>query len=219
VVGCKWIYKTKKKSDGSIKRFKARLVAKGYTQETGLDYTETYSPVIKPTTIKNILSLAVTQSWPIRQLDVNNIFLHGELHEIIHMSQPSDFEDPQHPTHICRLHKALYGLRQSPRAWYNKLRDTLFELGFSTSTSDPLLFIYRKGSTIIYLLVYVDDIVVTGNNSAFIQAIVQLLDNHFTIKDLGQFNYFLGIEVLSHGKSLLLNQSKYIYSILDRANI
>jgi Reverse transcriptase (RNA-dependent DNA polymerase) len=135
------------------------------------------------------------------------------------MSQPSGFEDPQHPTNICRLHKALYGLRQSPRAWYNKMRDTLFELSFSTSTSDPLHFIYHKGSIIIYLLVYVDDIVVTDNNFVFIQAIVQLLDNRFTIKDLGQLHYFLGIKVLSHDKGLLLNQSKYIYSILDPANM
>jgi Reverse transcriptase (RNA-dependent DNA polymerase) len=116
VVGCKWVYKTKRKSDRSIDRYKARLVAKGYTQGGGLDFTETFSPVIKPTTIRLILSLAVTHHWPIRQLDINNASLHGDLQEAIYMAQPPGFVDSQLPNHVCKLHKALYGLQQSPRA-------------------------------------------------------------------------------------------------------
>jgi Reverse transcriptase (RNA-dependent DNA polymerase) len=95
-----------------------------------LDFTDTFSPVVKPTTIQIILSFAVTNNWSIRQLDVNNAFLHGELQETIYMSQPPDFTDSNYPTHVCKLHKALYGLRQSPRAWYHKLRDMLLQLGF-----------------------------------------------------------------------------------------
>jgi Reverse transcriptase (RNA-dependent DNA polymerase) len=178
VVGCKWVYKTKHRSDGTVERYKAQLVAKGYIQEEGLDYTDTFSPVIKPTTIRLILTIVVTHNWPIRQLNVNNAFLHGELSELIHMSQPPGFIDIQHPTHVYRLNKALYGLRQSPRAWYHKLRDFLLQLGFVTSTSDPSLFIYRRDSTITFLLVYVNDIVLTGSNNSLLQHFVQLLDQN-----------------------------------------
>jgi uncharacterized membrane protein len=121
VMGCKWVYKIKKRENGSIERFKAKLIAKKYTQEEGLDFSETFSSVIKSTSIKIILCLAVNQHYPIRQVDVNNTFLHGDLHEIIHMEQPPNFLDTQHPTHVCRLHKALYDLCQSSRACYHKL--------------------------------------------------------------------------------------------------
>jgi Reverse transcriptase (RNA-dependent DNA polymerase) len=144
VIGCKWIYKTKRKSDGSIDRYKARLVAKGYTQEEGIDFTETFSSVIKPTTIQLVLNIVVTQQWCIRQLDVNNAFLHGELQEDIYMAQPTGFVDSQLPNHVCKLHKALYGLRQSPRAWYHKLKETLLQIGFVSFNSDPSLFLSRK---------------------------------------------------------------------------
>jgi Reverse transcriptase (RNA-dependent DNA polymerase)/gag-polypeptide of LTR copia-type/GAG-pre-integrase domain len=219
VVGCKWVFKTKRRSDGSVERYKARLVAKGYTQEEGLDYTETFSPVVKPTTIRLVLSLAVTHNWCIRQLDINNAFLHGDLEETIFMSQPPGFHDQQFPSHVCRLHKALYGLKQSPRAWYQKLRTTLLAFGFCTSCSDPSLFVYRHDNHTMYLLVYVDDIVLTGNNTSLITQIVHLLDQKFTIKDLGKLHFFLGIEVHPHDNGLLLTQSRYIYSILDRTHM
>jgi Reverse transcriptase (RNA-dependent DNA polymerase) len=219
VVGCKWVYKTKRKSTGEIERHKARLVAKGYTQEVGLDYTDTFSPVIKPTTIRLVLSLAVTNHWHIKQLDVNNAFLHGNLNETIYMAQPLGFLDPLHPTHVCKLHKALYGLRQSPRAWYQKLSETLVLLGFKPSSSDPSLFLYRKSEALVFLLVYVDDIILTGNNTSLLHYFTQLLDQKFTIKDLGNLNFFLGIEVSQHEIGLTLTQSRYIYSILERAKM
>jgi Reverse transcriptase (RNA-dependent DNA polymerase) len=218
VIRCKWVYKIKRKSDGSIDRYKARLVAKGYTQEEGIDFTETYSLVVKSTTIRLILSIAVTQHWFIRQLDVNNVFLHSDLQEAIYMAQPPGFVDPHLPHHVCKLHKDLYGLRQSPRAWYHKLKDTLLTLGFVPSV-DPSLFLFRKGDDTIFLLVYVDDIILTGNNVILIQNIIRLLDQSFTIKDLGELHFFLGIEVHRQDNGLLLTQSKYIHSILEKANM
>ena len=118
VVGCKWVYKLKTHSDGSIARYKARLVAKGFHQQYGIDFTETFNPVIKPPTVRLILSLAVSLNWPLRQLDVKNAFLHGTLKEEVYMTQPQGYIDPIHPQYVCKLHKSIYGLKQAPRAWF-----------------------------------------------------------------------------------------------------
>ena len=111
VVDCKWIFKVKYKSDGSIERYKARVVAKGFTQRPGVDYHSTFSPVIKPTTVRLVLSIAIQKGWNLHHLDVNNAFLHGHLEEEVYMKQPPGFQDPNFPTHICRLHHPIYGLK------------------------------------------------------------------------------------------------------------
>lgn len=118
IVGSKWVFRTKYLSDGSIERLEAHLVAKGYTQVPGLDYTDTFSPVIKATTVRVVLSIAVTNRWPLRQLDVKNVFLNGTLTENVYMEQPSGYIDPRFPNHVCQLKKALYSLKQAPCAWF-----------------------------------------------------------------------------------------------------
>ncbi|PKI64786.1 hypothetical protein CRG98_014782 [Punica granatum] len=152
VVGCKWVYRIKQKADGTIDRYKARLVAKGFNQREGVDYSETFSPVIKPVTIRNILSLAVSSQWPIRQLDVKNTFLHGYLNEEVYMTQPPGFIDTSRPDYVCRLRRSLYGLKQAPRAWFQRLNTYLQRLGFSNSKADPSLFILRGLDYLVYLL-------------------------------------------------------------------
>lgn len=122
----------------------------------GIDFHETYSLVIKPVTIRLVLTLAVTWNWHVRQLDVSNAFHNDPLHEVVYMPQLQGFEDPQRPHHVCRLLKALYGLKQTPRAWYKQLCLTLLQWHFHQSKADPSIFFFRTGSQFIILLVYVD---------------------------------------------------------------
>ncbi|GJW34629.1 retrotransposon protein, putative, ty1-copia subclass [Tanacetum coccineum] len=125
----------------------------GVSATPGIDFHETFSPVVKSTTIRAILSLAVTNDWPLRQLDIQNAFLYGNLKEQVYMKQPPGFIDPQRPNHVCLLHKSLYGLKQALRAWFERLSKALFDLGFKGSKTDPSLFIYLRGDTLLYILV------------------------------------------------------------------
>ncbi|KAI3500548.1 hypothetical protein L1887_36372 [Cichorium endivia] len=219
VVGSKWIFRTKFNSDGTIDRYKARLVAQGFTQVPGLDYSLTFSPVVKSSTVRIVLSIAVMQKWPLHQLDVKNAFLNGCLTDKVFMEQPPGFIDDQFPLHVCRLNKALYGLKQAPRAWFQRLSAFLVTLGFYCSRADPSLFVFKRGSTILYLLVYVDDIILTGNNSALIRTFITRLNTEFAIKDLGKLSYFLGLEATYTDDGLFLTQAKYAHDILTRAGL
>ncbi|WVY95077.1 hypothetical protein V8G54_034165 [Vigna mungo] len=194
IVGCKWIFRIKHLPDGSIDRYKARLVAKGFHQRPGQDFSDTFSPVIKPVTVRVILTLVVSRGWSLRQLDINNAFLQGSLSEEVFLSQPPGCVDKAHPTHVCHLRKALYGLKQAPRAWYNELRTFLLSLGFLNSVVDASLFIFRHGITTLYLLVYVDDIIVTGSSPDAISTLISRLAAKFSLKDMGNLTYFLGVK-------------------------
>ena len=141
VVGCKWIFRTKRLSDGSVDRYKARLVAKGFHQRPGVDYNDTFSPVVKPTTVRLVLTLAVTHGWFLRQLDVNNAFLRGSLTKDVFMAQPQGFIDTDHPHHVCKPRKAIYGLKQAPRAWYHELCQFLLTSNFTNSQAYLTLYL------------------------------------------------------------------------------
>ncbi|GKA07055.1 putative RNA-directed DNA polymerase [Tanacetum coccineum] len=219
VVDGKWVYRLKRDKNGAIIRYKARFVAKGCRQEPGIDFHETFSPVVKLTTIRAVLSLAVTNDWPLRQLDIQNAFLHVNIKEQVYMKQPPGFIDPQRPNHVCLLHKSLYGLKQDPRTWFERLSKALFDLGFKGSKTDPSLFIYSCGDTLLYILVYVDDIIVTGNNKGTIDNIICQLGSAFALKDLRPLNYFLGIEIVPHVSDILLSQKKYILELLQSAGL
>jgi histone deacetylase 1/2 len=218
-IGCKWVFRVKENADGTVNKYKARLVAKGFAQTTGFDFTETFSPVIKPVTIRIILTLAVTYKWPVQQIDINNAFLNGVLQEEVYMHQPAGFENSDKSL-VCKLHKSLYGLKQAPRAWYDKLTQTLLSFGFVKSKCDPSLLVHSHNGAVTYVLVYVDDILITGSAPQAVHDLIHKLNVHFSLKQLGQLDYFLGIEVhqLSTG-ALLLNQAKYIRDLLCKVKM
>jgi hypothetical protein len=219
IISNKWVFRVKQKADGTLDRFKARLVAKGFQQQDGVDFTETFSSVVKSPTIRAILTIATHFDWPIQQLDVSNAFLHGSLEEKVFMEQPPGFIDKRFPHHVCHLKKALYGLKQAPCALFNKFSSTLLHIGFSTAQMDHSLFVCYTSHICLFLLIYVDGIIVTGNNLKAINNLINNLKLEFAMKDLGPLHFFLGIHVTRSASGLHLSQSKYIAELLKKSRM
>ncbi|GAU47849.1 hypothetical protein TSUD_404260 [Trifolium subterraneum] len=220
IVGCRWVYTVKYKVDGTIERFKARLVAKGYTQTYGVDYTEIFAPVAKVNTIRVLLSLAANFDWLLQQFDVKNAFLHGELTEEVYMELPLGCNIPEAcEKKVCRLKKSLYGLKQSPRAWFGRFTKSMKTFGYSQSNADHTLFLKRQQGKITAIIVYVDDMVVTGNDVEERTALQSYLSKEFEMKDLGPLKYFLGIEVSRSTEGIFLSQRKYTLDLLEETGM
>ena len=193
-IGSKWVFSVKLCSYGSLDRYKDRLVALGNKQEYGVDYEETFATVAKMTTIRTILAIAASQSWRLHQMDVKNAFLHSDLQEEIYMKLPFGMTTSS-PHDVCKLRRSLYGLKQAPRSWFEKFRSTLLSFSFTQSQYDSSLFLHTSTSGIVILLVYVDDIIITGIDCGLITKLQQLLNATFHMNDLGHLTYFLGLEV------------------------
>ncbi|GJY79065.1 ribonuclease H-like domain-containing protein [Tanacetum coccineum] len=209
----KWIYKIKFRSSDEIDRYKARLVAQGFGQKEGFDYEDTFSLVVKMVTVRCLLNVVVSMSWPVFQLDVNNAFLYGDLEEVVFMKPPEGYFPSNNK--VCRLKKSLYGLKQAPRQWNAKLTSTLIENEFRQSKSDYSLYTKSDKGVFLALLVYVDDIIITGNSVSEIEKFKVFLKSKFMIKDLGKLKYFLGIEVVDTDKGICLHQRKYVLDLLS----
>ena len=220
VVGCKWVFTVKYNASGSIERYKARLVAKGFTQTYGIDYTETFAPVAKLNTIRVLLSVAVNLDWELHQLDVKNAFLNGDLEEEVYMSQPPGFEEPLKTNTVCKLNKSLYGLKQSPRAWFNRFLKVVKGFGYSQGQTDHTLFVkHSEIGKMAVLIVYVDDIIITGNHIEEINSMKRMLAKEFEVKDLGTLKYFLGMEFARSKKGISVSQRKYTLDLLKETGM
>ncbi|KAJ9536095.1 hypothetical protein OSB04_un000733 [Centaurea solstitialis] len=219
IVGNRWLFRHRFDSNGRLERYKARLVAQGFSQQPGLDFDDTFSPVVKPATIRMVLSISISRNWPIHQLDVKNAFLHGDLTETVYMRQPPGYVNSSFPDHVCRLRKALYGLKQAPRAWYHRFAVYLSSLGFLSSKTDTSLFTYHRGSDTIYLLLYVDDIILTASSPTLISMVISKLSSEFPMSDLGPLSFFLGIAASRSKSGLFLSQSAFAQEILARADM
>lgn len=209
IITGKWVFKHKWNPDGSLDRYKARWVVRGFNQRPGIDFGDTFSPVVKPATIRTVLTLVASKRWPTHQLNVSNAFLHGDLHETVYCSQPTGFEHPERPDAVCLLSRSLYGLRQAPRQWFLRFVAYVTSLGFVQSRADTSLFVLRQGNDTAYLLLYVDDMILSASSSRLLQHIIDKLKLAFAIKDLGPLRFFLGIDVQRDEGGFFLSQGKY----------
>ena len=169
-ISCKWVYKIKTQSDGTVVRYKACLVARGFTQKYEIDYEETFAPVARLSYVRILIVISTARKWPLFQMDVKNAFINGELSEEVYMKLPPGYSHPPgFPHRVFRLRRALYGLKQAPRAWCAKFSSTISQYGFSGSSFDTALFLRRSGHGITILLLYVDDMIITGDDMQGIQ--------------------------------------------------
>jgi len=219
VITGKWVFKHKLNPDGTLERYKARWVVRGFNQRPGVDFGETFSPVVKPATIRAVLTLVATYKWPAHQLDVSNAFLHGNLRERVYSQQPTGFVDPQRPDAVCLLSRSLYGLRQAPRAWFERFVGHVTSLGFVQSKADSSLFVYHRNGATAYLLLYVDDMILSASTTPLLQHFIARLHDAFAVKDMGPVSHFLGINVRRFQDGFFLSQSGYAEDLLERAGM
>ena len=217
-IKCKWVFKKKMFANGSLERFKARLVAKGCSQQEGIDYEETFAPVMRFATFRMLLARAAVEDLEIHQVDVKTAFLHGDLDEDIYMCQPDGFKEKGKEHLVCRLRKALYGLKQAPRSWYQKLEDFLFSIGFKKADSEPCLFTRGSGDQQVLLAVYVDDQIIISKCLQQVDQVKKAMSLVFDIKDFGNASYVLGIRIFRDRqcRMLQLSQSQYLTDVLTR---
>ncbi|MCO5568999.1 hypothetical protein L7F22_022704 [Adiantum nelumboides] len=193
-IDTKWVYKLKRKPDGEIDRYKARLVAKGYAQQKGIDYEETFAPTCRMITVHFLCALAAHFGWDVHQSDIVTAFLNGDIFEEVYVTQPRGFVKKGQEDKVCKCHKALYGLKQSPRAWYEKADTHLVKRGFRNSPTESTLYVKREGDVLLIVVLYVDDLLITGPNEGHIAEFKADLNATFKMKDLGLLHHYLGIQ-------------------------
>ena len=215
-IGYKWIYKRKRELDGKVETFKARLVAKGYTQQEGVDYEETFSLVDILKSIRILLSIATCLDYEIYQMDVKIVFLNDYLEESIYMVQPESFLTKGQEQKVCKLKRSIYGLKKASRSWNIRFDEAVKTYGFDQNVDEPCVYKYIKDKRVVFLVLYVDDILLIVNNVELLSNIKMWLDNQFQMKDLGEASCVLGIQIFRDRKNKLLawSQASYIDKVL-----
>ncbi|GJV59355.1 putative ribonuclease H-like domain-containing protein [Tanacetum coccineum] len=219
VIGTKWVYRNKRDERGVVVRNKARLVAQGYTQEEGIDYDEVFAPVARIEAIRLFLAFASFMGFIVYQMDVKSDFLYGTIDEEVYVSQPPSFVDPDHPTKVYKVVKALYGLHQAPRAWYATLSTFLEKHGYKRGTIDKTLFIRRNKKDIMLVQVYVDDIIFGSTNKSWCDEFEALMQSRFQMSSMGELTFFLGLQVKQNKGGIFISQDKYVAEILKKFDL
>ena len=217
VISCWWVFRLKRKANGSVDKYKVRLVTCGFTQVPGLDYTDTYAPVARLASFRTILVLAACQDWNIDAFNFNSAYLNGELGEDkeIYMEEPPRYKTSREDS-VKHLQKAIYGLKQAGQKWYDALTCILTNIGFRVSSADPGVFVARKGEHILILTAHVANCIITRSSPVLIQDFKQKLNDCYVLTDLRPVNWLLGIKVTRdwEAQTISLLQEGYISSIL-----
>ena len=219
-IGSRWVLKIKRKADGTVDKYKARLVAKGYAQKAGVDYDETFAPVAKFTSIRMLLALAAHHDFDIHHMDVKTAFLNGDLEEVIYMQQPEGYSTAARGEQrlVCKLQKALYGLKQAGRAWNEKILDALVRLQFTPLDSDSCVFVHQGDSYVMYIVLYVDDLLIISSSLPRLVHLKSRLSQLFEMTDMGEAHYILGLKITRNRskRQLSLSQQEYVRRVVER---
>ncbi|GJT89958.1 putative ribonuclease H-like domain-containing protein [Tanacetum coccineum] len=217
-IGIKWVFRNKKDERGIVIRNKARLVAQGHRQEEGIDYEEVFAPVARIEAIRLFLAYASFMGFLVYQMDVKSAFLYGTIKEEVYVTQPPGFKDPDHPNKVYKVVKALYGLHQAPRAWYETLANYLLSNGFNRGKIDQTLFIKKQKGDILLVQVYVDDIIFGSTNKELCTGFEKLMKDKFQMSSMGELTFFLGLQVQQKEDGIFISQDKYVAEILKKFN-
>ncbi|GKD80501.1 retrovirus-related pol polyprotein from transposon TNT 1-94 [Tanacetum coccineum] len=216
VIKLKWLWKNKKDEGQTVIRNKVRLVAKGYAQEEGIDFEESFAPVARLEAVRIFVAYAAHKSFLIYQMDVKTTFLNGPMKEEVYVVRLDGFVDLDHLEKVYRLRKALYELKQAPRAWYNELSNFPMSKGFTKGTVDPTLFMIRYEEDILLVQIYVDDIIFGSTNPKFSKRFEKLMHSRFEMSLMGEMKFFLGLQIQQSPRGIFINQAKYALEILKK---
>ncbi|KAI3759044.1 hypothetical protein L6452_06617 [Arctium lappa] len=215
-IGTKWVFRIKRDERGIVIRNKTRLVAQGYTQEEGIDYEEVFALVARIEAIRLFLAYTSYMKFKVYQMDVKSAFLYASIEEEVYVCQPPGFENPNYPDRVYKLKKALYGLHQAPRAWYDTMSSYLLENGFERGVIDKTLFIKRKKKDILLVQIYVDDIIFGSTRDNMCKEFEELMHQRFKMSSMGELTFFLGLQVQQKSDGIFISQSKYVQDILTK---
>ncbi|GJW24267.1 retrotransposon protein, putative, ty1-copia subclass [Tanacetum coccineum] len=205
-VGSKWLFKKKTDMDGVIHTYKARFIENGYTQTPGINYEETFSPVADIRAIRILIAITAFYDYKIWQMDVKTVFLNGYLSKKVYMEQPEGFVNPKYLKSVCKLKHSIYGLKQASRQWNKRFDDEIKKFGFTQNRNEPCVYLKASGSNVTFLILYVDDKLIMGNNIPMLQGVKSYLGKCFAMKDLGEAAYILGIKIYS-------NRSRWLFGL------